>query len=200
MDAQKFGIFVAAVRKGHQMTQAELASKIRVSDKAVSRWERGLGFPDINTFEPLAEALDVSVLELMKSERIETQEIQCEEAVTVLSNTIKEVDNQRQAERKQERKVIASAVGMIALCSIFVLLMDSYGWSVQDVVFTSIGITLPLISLIAVVVFVVIGIIRCIRGKSSKLVWITVLTFATMLFVLLLVFFALGLFAFPGQQ
>ena len=50
------------------MTQAELAGKIGVTDKAVSRWERGLGFPDINTMEPLADALGISLLELMRSE------------------------------------------------------------------------------------------------------------------------------------
>ena len=47
------------IRDSH-MTQADLAGKVGVTDKAVSRWERGLGFPDINTMEPLAEALDVS--------------------------------------------------------------------------------------------------------------------------------------------
>ena len=70
MDAHKFGAFVAQCRKERNMTQAELASKIQVTDKAVSRWERGIGFPDINTIEPLASALEVSVLELMKSERM----------------------------------------------------------------------------------------------------------------------------------
>lgn len=57
------------------MTQAGLAGKIGVTDKAVSRWERGLGFPDINTMEPLATALGVSLLELMKSEII-SEEVQ----------------------------------------------------------------------------------------------------------------------------
>ena len=42
-----------------------------MTDKAVSRWERGLGFPDIQTIEPLAQALGISVLELMRSERQE---------------------------------------------------------------------------------------------------------------------------------
>ena len=51
------------------MTQKDLAAKIQVTDKAVSKWERGLGFPDINTIEDLADALDVSIMELMKSER-----------------------------------------------------------------------------------------------------------------------------------
>jgi transcriptional regulator with XRE-family HTH domain len=80
MDAQKFGAFIASIRKEKNMTQAELAQKIRVTDKAVSRWERGLGFPDINTLEPLAEALGISVLELMRSEKLAEPIITNEEA------------------------------------------------------------------------------------------------------------------------
>ena len=67
MDAQKFGTFIAVCRKEKNMTQADLSAELQVTDKAVSRWERGIGFPDINTLEPLADALDVSVLELMRS-------------------------------------------------------------------------------------------------------------------------------------
>lgn len=68
MDAKKFGAFIADRRKQQHMTQAELAGQIGVTDKAVSRWERGLGFPDITTMEPLANALGISLLELMRSE------------------------------------------------------------------------------------------------------------------------------------
>ena len=75
MDAKKFGAFISERRKEQHMTQAGLAGKIGVTDKAVSRWERGLGFPDINTMEPLATALGVSLLELMKSEII-SEEVQ----------------------------------------------------------------------------------------------------------------------------
>lgn len=73
MEAKKFGQFIAGMRKEKKMTQAELAGKIHVTDKAISRWERGLGFPDIQTLEPLAQALGISVLELMRSERQETE-------------------------------------------------------------------------------------------------------------------------------
>lgn len=73
MEAKKFGQFIAGIRKEKKMTQAELAGKIHVTDKAISRWERGLGFPDIQTLEPLAQALGISVLELMRSERQETE-------------------------------------------------------------------------------------------------------------------------------
>ena len=75
MDSQKFGTFIAQCRKDKKMTQADLAAKLNVTDKAISRWERGVGFPDINTIEPLAAALDVSVAELMKSERIDESEM-----------------------------------------------------------------------------------------------------------------------------
>ena len=73
MEAKKFGQFIAGIRKEKKMTQSELAGKIHVTDKAISRWERGLGFPDIQTLEPLAQALGISVLELMRSERQETE-------------------------------------------------------------------------------------------------------------------------------
>lgn len=46
MDAKKFGAFIAAMRKEKNMTQMDLARKLQVTDKAVSKWERGLGFPD----------------------------------------------------------------------------------------------------------------------------------------------------------
>ena len=67
MDAEKFGAFIAVCRKEKNMTQAELAQKIKVTDKAVSRWERGKGFPDISILVPLSDALDISLPELMNS-------------------------------------------------------------------------------------------------------------------------------------
>ena len=61
MDAKKFGAFISDRRKQQHMTQAELAGKIGVTDKAVSRWERGLGFPEVfpsdhRSAEPFPEA------------------------------------------------------------------------------------------------------------------------------------------------
>lgn len=69
MDAQKFGTFIAQCRKEKHMTQTELAKKLMITDKAVSRWERGKGFPDISLLLPLASALDLSLTELMCSEK-----------------------------------------------------------------------------------------------------------------------------------
>ena len=88
MDAKIFGAFIAECRKGKNMSQADMAVKLNVTDKAVSRWERGIGFPDINTIEPLAAALEISVLELMRSERIMTGEVTKEDATGIITDTL----------------------------------------------------------------------------------------------------------------
>ena len=65
MDAKRMGLFISQLRKDKNMTQLDLARKIHVSDKTVSRWERGIGFPDIQLLEPLSNALGITVAELM---------------------------------------------------------------------------------------------------------------------------------------
>ena len=65
MDTRDFGAFLARMRKSQGLTQAELAQQLHVTDKAVSRWERGVGLPDINTLEPLADALGLTLADLM---------------------------------------------------------------------------------------------------------------------------------------
>ncbi len=64
------GAVIRKLRENKKMTQEELAEKIFVSGKAVSKWETGQGFPDISLLEPLAGALDISVIELLSGEDI----------------------------------------------------------------------------------------------------------------------------------
>ncbi len=71
MNANKFGVFIRNCRKEKNLTQSQLGAAIHVTDKAISRWERGIGFPDIKLLEPLAEALGLSVEELIQCQRIE---------------------------------------------------------------------------------------------------------------------------------
>lgn len=68
MDSEKIGAFVAARRKAMEMTQQQLAQVLGVTNKAVSKWERGLGLPDITALPELAAALGVSVDELLAGE------------------------------------------------------------------------------------------------------------------------------------
>lgn len=66
MKKQTLGMMISSLRKEKGMTQLELAEKMGVTDKAVSKWERDLSFPDINSIPKLAEIFEVSVDELMQ--------------------------------------------------------------------------------------------------------------------------------------
>ena len=66
---KSIGETIANLRKQKGMTQSELAEKMNVTDKAVSKWERDLSCPDINTISKLADILDVSVDELLKAKK-----------------------------------------------------------------------------------------------------------------------------------
>ena len=200
MDATRFGLFVAEMRKENHMTQAELATKIKVTDKAVSRWERGLGFPDINSLEPLAEALGVSVLELMKSEKIVEANIQCGDADIIVTDTIKAAEHQKQVERQQEKRIILISIGVVAMLSIFALLIDNIGWSMENILLTSVGVVLPVISIIAFFILMIISLIRRVTGKSCKQTLIVALFFSGIVVAVFLSVFVLSLFAFPGQR
>ena len=66
MKKQSFGAMIATMRKEQGMTQLELAEKMGVTDKAVSKWERDLSFPDVNSIPKLAEIFNVTVNEIMQ--------------------------------------------------------------------------------------------------------------------------------------
>lgn len=73
MDNYITGEVIRRLRENKRLTQEELAEKINVSGKAISKWERGNGFPDISLIEPLAKALDISIIELLSGEEIQNR-------------------------------------------------------------------------------------------------------------------------------
>lgn len=73
LDKAAFGHFLAQLRREKGMTQKELAATLYVSDKAVSKWERGLSVPDISLLVPLAEQLNVTVAELLQGRWVEEE-------------------------------------------------------------------------------------------------------------------------------
>ncbi len=73
MDKYVTGAVIRKLRENKKMTQEELADTLFVSSKAVSKWETGQGFPDISLIEPLAKALDISVIELFSGEDIQNR-------------------------------------------------------------------------------------------------------------------------------
>lgn len=70
MNQEKIGLFIAKCRKEKNMTQEDLAEKLGVSNKSISRWENGKTMMDISLFEPLCNELDISIIELLNGERI----------------------------------------------------------------------------------------------------------------------------------
>ena len=70
MNQEKIGLFIAKCRREKNMTQEDLAEKLGVSNKSISRWENGKTLMDISLFEPLCNELDISIIELLNGERV----------------------------------------------------------------------------------------------------------------------------------
>lgn len=119
MDKEILGTFVSELRKEHHMTQKELAELLGVTDKAVSKWERGLSYPDISLLEPLAKTLDISVLELLQGKRIPKEEvISVAQAKQALDNSLRISDNEL-----QRKHVVSKSI--IILCCVSLMLLIS---------------------------------------------------------------------------
>lgn len=129
MDANKFAPFLQARRKEQGMTQAQLGEKLGVTDKAISRWERGVGLPDISLLEPLAEALEISLVELMRCERIETKQLEIQEVETMMAQTI---DLAQELTRTKWRSRLLRFVALPLISVVWFFLMGMITWYVRE--------------------------------------------------------------------
>lgn len=112
MTSNDCGKFIFELRKGKNLTQKELAEKLNVSDKAISRWETGKGFPDINSLLSLSEFFGVSVNELLAGKRIE------EEKITEIAekNVIDAIEiKEKTVKKKKLQMIILSAIFLVLL-------------------------------------------------------------------------------------
>ena len=118
MEAKTMGSFIAALRKANGMTQKDLAEKLNVSDKSVSRWERDEGAPDLSLIPVIAEVFGITCDELLRGER--RPESQRQEPVAEEPLTPK-ADKQRQRLLKaaltkyRSRTLVAAAVAFLGL-------------------------------------------------------------------------------------
>ena len=115
MDTFETGKRIQALRKDHGWTQKELAERLCVSDKAVSKWERGLNYPDMALLEPLAKVLDTTVIELLGIEHV--PEAEKVEAVTAVAAE----ETERLRQEICSRALICLFAGMIWLGTQFAL-------------------------------------------------------------------------------
>lgn len=117
MNNQKIGDFIKELRKEKGLTQKDLASKLNITDRAVSKWERGLNCPDISLLDELAQILDVSVIEILKGRKLNNNEtINNKE----LLETIDFANNNLKNKIKKSIDFISiTIVGFIALLLLF---------------------------------------------------------------------------------
>jgi len=115
MDQIKIGKFIAKKRKDANLTQLQLANKLGVSDKSVSKWENGKCMPDLSLFNPLCEILAITVNDLMSGEIVESNHYM----ETLGENIVNMVSN---IESKKKRKV---KIVIITLISIILVLFVS---------------------------------------------------------------------------
>ena len=104
LDKEKFGEFIAKLRKEKGITQKELAEKLFVSDKAVSKWERGQSLPDITLLNPLAEALGVTAAELLNCGKIENEKVDASQVDEIVEKAIVLSDEDKKEKRKALKK------------------------------------------------------------------------------------------------
>lgn len=158
MDPKQFGAFIAQQRRELELTQGQLADRLHITDKAVSRWERGLGFPDISTLQPLAEALNLTIAELMRSEKRIEPEIPQTEVDALLADTLTLADQQRIAERRSIAKITLCVAAVLSLA----LLIDHIAWT------GFLGVYLPMLCLLAGVALLIYGFRRKAHGLSGQ--------------------------------
>lgn len=195
MDASKFGKFISEQRKALGMTQADLGNKLMVTDKAVSKWERGLGFPDINTLEPLAEALQVSVQELMRAEKNVTQVTSEEAASEALRNTISVADKQLKDAEKRGVGIILGVVSVVVL-----LMLAIENMTLSEIGMAAVFVYLPLVSIVAAVVLFVWAIVQKKKNRAYKRIIVLAGVLTGVVVLMTLVFFVTGMVAFPAMN
>lgn len=133
IDKEKFGAFVAQLRKEQGITQKELAQKVYVSDKAVSKWERGLSMPDITLLIPLSQALEVTVTELLECQRMEQTAMDSDRVEELMHKVIvysEETPDERQRRRRREAVLFGVSLVVMAL---ELLGLSAIGYSWEDI-------------------------------------------------------------------
>lgn len=125
IDRVRFGAFVAELRKEKGLTQKELAERLMISDKAISKWETGNSIPDVTILVPLATELGVSVTELLECRRMEYTENMDTAKTDVLLKKVIELSEEEREQKKVKNKKIYFLLAFIALVELLVVFLLS---------------------------------------------------------------------------
>ena len=113
MDQIMIGKFIAEERKTKKYTQRELADKLSISDKTISKWERGNGFPEVSLLLPLCNELEITVNELLSGERLQAMDYK-KKAEENMVNLVKEA-------QESKKKIIMSAMVSVLVIVAFAI-------------------------------------------------------------------------------
>lgn len=162
MNQEKIGKFIAENRKLKKMTQVELAEKLGVSDRSVSKWENGRCMPDLSLFEPLCTELGITINELLSGEKIKKEEYQ----QVLEKNIVNAIDCSKKEIEKEKAKVsyIIMITGILISLSAFIIFSPESSWS-------------SIYSIIGILIFIV-GLFKELKIKNKiKKIGICILIF-----------------------
>ena len=120
MDNEKFGNFIKSLRKEKKLTQKELGEKLNITDKAISKWERGLSFPDIAMLNSLASFFEIDVSELLNGEKGIKKEVDIEKVIEETIENYKNLAEKRQIKIKKIKKIIGIISIIILILSLLI--------------------------------------------------------------------------------
>jgi len=134
MDQVKIGKFISDCRKEQNLTQKQLADELGVSDRAVSKWERGINLPDASLMLELSKKFSVSVNEILSGEKIESNDyvIKCEETLLSLKKDLE----------KSCKRLLISEIVMIIFSTIifcFTVMLSEKCGGIKSVVLILLG-------------------------------------------------------------
>lgn len=152
MDATKCGAFIAKLRSEKGMTQKELSEALNVSDKAISRWETGKGYPDVSSLMALSEFFSVSVNELLSGKRIDIESL----STTADKNVLEVIRKNERINKKQKKQVAIYTLLLIIAISPVLFILEK---SLFEAFITEIKVENILTSVISFVIAVAILIV-----------------------------------------
>ena len=117
MNQIKIGRFIADERKRKGYTQKQLSEKLEISDKTISKWERGNGFPEVSLLLPLCNELEITVNELLSGERV-SEEDYLKKAEENMVNLVREA---QESKKKIILSAMAAGLTIIAAVPLFLL-------------------------------------------------------------------------------
>ncbi|MGN0161470.1 MAG: helix-turn-helix domain-containing protein [Lachnospiraceae bacterium] len=153
MDQAKIGTFIQTMRKELGLTQKELADRIGISDKTVSKWETGNGLPDLSSMDMLCKTLNITVNELLSGEKL-SPSTYSDRAEENMMNLLKENVESKKSNRVQI--ILGSILGVL---SVITLILMCSGFNLSII---SYFIDLPSLIILALIV------VACLIGSGVK--------------------------------